>query len=139
MPHRNKKRMSEAASGARESAQLYEHTERLLNASARWLLEATAESMPDDMRIAFAFLAGYNALQSVQPPYPGPLGDHPLASIVVEGATVLGLPEADLKLGLALRHWEYFGKYHFEPSPASVSGAVDWAVRVRDAVLTRKD
>jgi hypothetical protein len=116
---------------------MYEHTERLLNASARWLHEATAETMSSDMRIAFAFLAGYNALQSVQAPYPGPLDHHPLASIVTEGATLLGLSEGDLKLGLALRQWEDWDRYHFEPPPVSVSGAAEWARRVRDAALAR--
>jgi len=116
---------------------MYEHTERLLNASARWLFDATAESMPDDMRIAYAFIAGYNAIQAVQAPYPGPLDHHPLASIVTEGATLLGLSEGDLKLGLALRQWEDWGRYHLEPSPVSVDGALAWARRVRDAALAQ--
>lgn len=116
---------------------MYEHTERLLNASKRWLHEATAETMSSDMRIAYAFIAGYNAMQAVQAPYPGPLDHHPLASIVTEGATLLGLSEPDLKLGLALRQWEDYGRYHFEPSPVSVDGALAWARRVRDAALAQ--
>ena len=116
---------------------MYEHTERLMNASARWLHEATAETMSSDMRISCAFLAGYNALQSVQAPYPGPLDHHPLASIVTEGTTLLGLSEPDLKLGLALRQWDDYDKYHFEPPPVSVSGALAWAGRVRDAALAQ--
>jgi hypothetical protein len=56
---------------------------------------------------------------------------------VTEGATLLGLSEADFTLGLALRSWEDFGKYHFEPSPVSVDGALAWARRVRDAALAR--
>ena len=116
---------------------MYEHTERLLNASTRWLHEATVESISDDMRIACAFIAGYNAIQAVQAPYPGPLDHHPLASIVTVGATLLELSEEDLKLGLALRQWEDWGRYHFEPSPVSVDSALAWARRVRDAALAR--
>jgi len=123
--------------GYNSGGQMYEHTERLLNASARWLHEATVESISDDMRISSAFVAGYNAMQAVQAPYPGPLDDHPLASIMTEGATLLDLSEPDLKLGLALGKWEYYGRYHFEPSPVSVNGAVAWAVRVRDAALAQ--
>ena len=91
--------------------------------------------MSGDMRIAFAFISGYNAMQAVQAYYPGPLDHHPLASIVSEGATVLALPKPDVRLGLALRRWEDWGKYHFEPSPVSVDEALAWAGRVHEAAV----
>ena len=114
---------------------MYEHTDRFLGASAQWLHEAGVELIPNNMRIAFAFLSGYNAMQAVQVEYPGPADHHPLASIVTEGAKVLGLRAPDVKLGLALRRWEDWGRYHFEPSPASIDEALAWAGRVREAAL----
>ena len=114
---------------------MFEHTDRLMAASARWLHEATVDTVSDDLKIAAVAISGYNALQAVQAPHPGPLSDHPLASIVSEGAALLGLSESDAKLGLALIKWDDFGRYHFEPSPATLEEALAWAGRVRDAAL----
>ena len=114
---------------------MFDHTERLLVASAQQLQDATTGTISDGQRISAAFVAGYNGMQSVQPLYAGPLGDHPLASIVKSGAALLGLAKSDLTLGLALLRWEDYGRYHFEPPPLSVNGAIEWAGRVRDAAL----
>lgn len=117
---------------------MYEHTERLLAASTTWLHDATLETMSGNGRITCAFICGYNALQAVQPPYPGPLDDHPLQSIVTAGAELLELSKADLNLGLALVTWEAYGRYQLEPSPASVDDVVAWAGRIRAAALKRQ-
>lgn len=114
---------------------MFDHTERLLVASAQQLQDATTGTISDKQRISAAFVAGYNSMQAVQPLYGGPLGDHPLASIVKSGAALLKLAKSDLTLGLALIRWEDYGRYHFEPSPVSVNGALAWTIRVRDAVL----
>jgi len=114
---------------------MFDHTERLLFASAQQLQDATTGAISDGQRISAAFVAGYNGMQSVQPLYAGPLGDHPLASIVTDGAARLGLAESDATLALALLTWESYGRYQFQPAPATVEGAIAWAIRVRDAVL----
>lgn len=114
----------------------FEHTARLLAASARQVHDAACETISEDRRISCAFVAAYNALQAILPPHCGPLADHPLASIIRNGAARAGLSEADLALGLRLRKWEGFGRYLLEPAPvASVEKAIEWAVRVREAVL----
>jgi hypothetical protein len=114
---------------------MFNHTEKLLDASARWLHDATVETASDERRISCAFIAGYNILQAIQPPHSGSLADHPLASIVTDGAARLGLAESDSTLALALLTWDAYGRYQFQPAPATVEGAVAWAIRVRDAVL----
>lgn len=114
---------------------MYEHTNRLLSAAARRLQDAASETASNELRISSAFIAGYNALQAVQPPYSGPLDDHPLAALVTAGAALLGLPDDDLKLGLALRAWEDHGRYLLEPAPVSVTEAMAWAERVRKAAI----
>jgi hypothetical protein len=117
---------------------LYEHTERLLAAAARWLHDATLETASVDTRISCAFVGGYNLLQAIQPPYEGPLGDHPLASIVADGIVLLDLDKSDLILALALCKWEDYGRYVLEPSPASIEEVVAWAERIRAAALKRQ-
>lgn len=113
-----------------------EHTARLLAASARQLQDAACKIGSEDLRISCAFVAAYNAMQAILPPHSGPLDDHPLASIVRNGAARTGITEADRALGLRLREWENFGRYLLEPAPVvSVEEAIAWAVRVRDAVL----
>ena len=112
---------------------MFDHTERLLVASAQQLQDATTGTISDDQRISAAFVAGYNGMQAVQPLYAGPLGDHPLASIVKSGAALLGLAKSDLTLGLALLTWDDYGRYMLESAPASAVEAINWAMRVRDA------
>ncbi len=114
---------------------MHEHAQRLLAASERWLRNAAVETLSEDVRISAAFVGGYNILQAVQAPYPGKLGDHPLASIVTAGAELLQLSKSDLDLGLALVEWEDYGKYQLQPSPTSAEAAIAWARRVRDAAL----
>ena len=114
---------------------MFDHTERLLVASAQQLQDATTGTISDGQRISAAFVAGYNGMQAVQPLYAGSLDDHPVASIVTHGAPLLGLSESDLALGLALLTWEDYGRYQLQPSPVTVEGAVAWAGRVRDGVL----
>lgn len=114
---------------------MYEHTQRFLDASAQWLHEAAVEPISNDMRVAFAFFAAYNAMQAVLREYPGPVDHHPLTSIVNGGAKMLGLRNPDAKLALALRRWEYSGRHRLEPSPVSVDDALAWAARVRDAAV----
>lgn len=114
---------------------LYEHTKRLLEASAQQLHTATIETVSWHTRISTAFVAGYNALQAAQPKYSGSLADHPLVSIVRTGADCVGLSDADLALGLRLLDWEY-KRYWLEPPPATAEEAVLWAGRVREAVLS---
>ncbi len=111
------------------------HARRFLDASARQMYDANLETVPNVTRISYAFVSGYNALQAIQPPYHGSPGDHPLISIVKDGATICRLSKSDLALGLRLLRWEDHGRYYFEPSPASVQEAISWAGRVRDAVL----
>ena len=89
----------------------------------------------EDIQIGCAFVAGYNTLQSVQPAYEGPLGDHPLACIVENGAAIVGLSEADKDLGQQLRDWEDYGRYQLQPPPVSLAEAIEWAQRVRDAAI----
>lgn len=114
------------------------HANNLLAASARQMYDANLETVPKDTRISCAFVSGYNALQAIQPPYPGSPDDHPLISMVTDGAAICRLSKSDLALGLRLLAWEDYGRYHFEPSPASVQEAIDWAGRVRDAVLKHR-
>lgn len=111
-----------------------DHTEKFLVASETRLRDAKSESVSAGGRISSAFLSAYNALQAIQPPYSGSLNDHPLTSIVTNGAARVGLSETDLNLGLQLLVWEDYARYHFEPPPTSVLGAIAWAERVRDAV-----
>jgi hypothetical protein len=117
---------------------VYEHTERLLSASAHWLEDATVETLSENGRISAAFVGGYNALQAVRPPLQGELWNHPLTSVVTAGTKLLELSKADLNLGLALVAWDDYGKYQLEPAPASVELVVDWAERVRNAALRLK-
>ena len=113
---------------------MYEHSKRLLDASARQLHAVTIETVSEHTRISTAFVAGYNA-QSIQPKYGGPLGDHPLMSIVQTGAACTGMSDVDLTLGLKLLEWEH-KRYWLEPPPVTIDEAVACAGRVRDAVLT---
>ncbi len=114
---------------------MFEHSERLLAASARQLGDATCETLSDYTRISWCFVAGYNAMQAVQPLHSGSVDDHPLDGIVRNGAMCLGLSELDLSLGLRLLTWEDSGRYLLEPSPVSVEGAKAWAERVHGAAL----
>jgi hypothetical protein len=114
---------------------VFEHTERLLAASARQLLDAACETLPDDTRISASFVGGYNAMQAIQPTHRGSLDDHPLHSIVTNGAMRLELSNADLTLGLRLLTWEDHGRYQLEPSPATIEEAMAWARRVHDSAL----
>ena len=87
------------------------------------------------MRVSSAFASGYNVMQGVQTLHSGRLGDHPLASIVRNGAACLELAESDLSLGLRLLDWENYARYMLEPSPVCAQSAIAWARRVRDAAF----
>ncbi len=109
------------------------HTDRLMASSDSWLHNAEIPGLSEDLRMSWAFVSGYNALQSVQPLYEGPLEDHPLPVIVEKGAELIALSDADRNLGLRLQEWEYT-RYFLEPKPVTVDEAIAWAKRVRDAV-----
>ena len=111
-----------------------DHTDRLIVNSDSWLQNAEIAGVSEDLRMSFAFVCGYNALQSVQPLYGGPLEDHPLPVIVKAGAALVSLSKADEDLGLRLLEWEYT-RYFLEPKPVTVDEAIAWAKRVRDAAL----
>ena len=113
----------------------FAHTDTLIASSASWLQNAMVAGVSEDIQIGCAFVAGYNTLQSVQPAYEGPLGDHPLACIVENGAAIVGLSEADKDLGQQLRDWEDYGRYQLQPPPVSLAEAIEWAQRVRDAAI----
>ncbi len=110
---------------------MFAHTARLLEASSRHLHEASCETLFERMRISVAFLAGYNALQAIQPAIP--LDEHPAERVIRNGAAQIGLPEADLLLALSLRDWDDYGQYALEPSPAPLREVIAWATRVREA------
>jgi len=112
-----------------------DHADTLIASSASWLQNAMIAGVSEDIRISSAFVCAYNALQSVQPLYEGPLEDRPLASIVESGAARLGLSAADLIIGLRLREWEYYTRYQLQPPPVSADEAIEWAQRVRDAAV----
>lgn len=116
---------------------MYEHTQRLLEASAHWLQDAAAETLSESGRVSAAFASGYNALQAIRPPHQGELWDRPLLSVVAEGAKLLALSKADLALGHALVAWDDYGKYQLQQAPAAIEEVVAWAERIRDAVLRR--
>jgi hypothetical protein len=111
-----------------------DHTDRLMANSDSWLHNAETAEVSENSRVSFAFVAGYNALQSVQPLYKGPLEDHPLPVIVEKGAELIALSEADRNLGLRLQEWEYT-RYFLEPKPVTVDEAIAWAKTVREAAL----
>jgi hypothetical protein len=111
-----------------------DHTDRLIVNSDSWLQNAEIAGVSEDLRMSCAFTSGYNALQSVQPLYQGPLEDHPLPAIVEKGAALIGLSKADEALALRLLAWENT-RYFLEPKPVTVDEAIAWAKRVRDAAL----
>ena len=116
----------------------FDHTDRLMSSSDSWLQNAETSDVSEDLRVSFGFVSAYNALQSVQALYGGPLEDHPMPAIVENGAAIVGLSEADRNLGLRLLKWEYT-RYFLEPKPVTVDEAIGWAKRVRDAVLKLRE
>lgn len=110
----------------------------LLAASSLRLLDANNQTSSDATRIASAYLAGYNALQSVLPRGGAlNLDDHPLERVVVAAGDRLGLSEKQITTGLTLIAWERQRRLSLSPVPVSVAEAIAWAKALLDAALKK--